>query len=77
MKRLRKGNGSLVHDRLGQMMWPRRGVIVGPEAGVDLGNDDLLVFWANIIDFFAEQRGGVDAVCTNSTSQRLSRGIIW
>ena len=44
------------------MMRPPRGVIVGPQAGVDLRNDDLLVFGTNIVDLFAEQRSGVDAV---------------
>ena len=35
---------------------------MGPEAGVDLGDDDLLVFGAEIVDLFGEQRGGVDAM---------------
>ncbi len=51
-----------VHDRFGQMMRPPGGVIVGPQTGVDLGNDDLLLLRANIVDLFAEQSGGVDAV---------------
>ena len=51
-----------VHDRFGQMMRPPGGVIVGPQAGVDLRNDDLLVLRTNMVDLFAEQGGGVDAV---------------
>ena len=43
-------------------MWPPRGVVVGPQAGVDLGNDDLLIFGAEFVDLFAEQGGRVDTV---------------
>src|ERR1700690_546942 len=47
------------------MMRPPGGVIVGPEARVDLRNDDLLVLRANFVDLVAQQRGGVDAVDTD------------
>src|SRR5450432_3494106 len=51
-----------VHDRFGQMMRPPGGVIVGPQARVDLRNDDLLVLRANFVDLVTQQCRGVDAV---------------
>jgi hypothetical protein len=42
-----------VHDGLGQMMRPGRGVIGEPEARVDLGNDDFVFRRALFVDFFA------------------------
>src|SRR6185503_19814075 len=51
-----------VHDGSSKMMRPPGGVIVRPQAGVDLRDDDLLVLGAEVINLFAEQRGGVDAV---------------
>ena len=44
------------------MMRPPRGVIVRPQAGVDLRDDDLPFFRANVIHLFAEQRGGVNTM---------------
>ena len=47
------------------MMRPPRRVIVGPQAGVDLRNNNLLVFRAQVVDLFAKQCGGIDAMCPN------------
>src|ERR1700684_3364794 len=47
----------LIHDGASQVMGPVGGVVVGPDAGVDLGDDDLGVWGAELVDFFCEQGG--------------------
>src|SRR5271169_1509010 len=43
-------------------MGPVGGVVVGPDAGVNLGDDDLRVGSAELVDFLGEQGCGVDAM---------------
>src|SRR5277367_1220381 len=52
----------LVHDGASQVMGPVGGVVVGPDAGVNLGDDDLRVGSAELVDFLGEQGGRVNAV---------------
>src|SRR5271154_2286122 len=52
----------LIHDGAGEVMGPVGGVVVGPDAGVNLGDDDLRVGSAELVDFFGEQGGRVNAV---------------
>src|SRR5271169_2463045 len=54
--------GALVHDGASQVMGPVGGVVMRPDAGVNLRNDDLCVGCAKLIDFLGEQRGGVNAM---------------
>ena len=44
------------------MVGPIGGVVVRPDAGVYLGDDDLVVGRAELVDLFGQQCGGVDAV---------------
>ena len=52
----------LVHDGAGQMVRPVGGVVVGPDAGIYLGDDDLVVRRPEFVDLLGEQGSGVDAM---------------
>ena len=67
----------LIHDCLGQVVRPERGVVGHPQPRVDLRDDDLLVGGTDFIHFFAKQGRGVIQCARISTSCVLSRGIIW
>jgi hypothetical protein len=45
---------SLVHDRWREVVGPGRGVVVGPEAGIDLGDDDLPIRRPELVDFLGK-----------------------
>jgi hypothetical protein len=44
------------------MVGPPGCVVVGPESRVNLRNNNLHIFWSNIVDLFAQQRGGIDTM---------------
>ena len=54
-----------VHNGAGKMMRPGRGVIVRPQARIDLRNDHLLVRRTQLVDLIRQQSGGVQAMGTN------------
>src|ERR1700758_2549244 len=56
---------TLIHDGFCEVMRPSSGVVMRPEARIDLRNDHLRVGRAKLVDFLAKQRGGIDAVGTN------------
>jgi hypothetical protein len=41
------------------MVGPPGCVVVGPESRVNLRNNNLHIFWSNIVDLFAQQRAGI------------------
>src|SRR5450755_4204630 len=51
-----------IHYGPGQMVGPPGCVVVGPESRVNLRNNNLHIFWSNIVDLFAQRRGGIDTM---------------
>src|SRR5713226_7287765 len=45
---------SLIHDRGCEVVGPSRGVVVAPEAGIDLGDDDLPIRGAELVNFLGK-----------------------